>query len=117
MNVGLLLAGFGLFVFAQVFVWFSANAQFMDGFIGRHSFLIAIIVSLPITIICYYAGRFTYNALDESAWAVRFVAFGASWVVFPALTWWLLGESMFTPKTLVCTLLAFIIVAIQLLWK
>ncbi len=117
MNIALLLTGCGLFVLAQVFVWFSANAQFMSGPIGRHSFLIALLVSLPITIICYYAGRFTYNALNESAWAVRFVAFGSSWVVFPALTWWLLEESMFTPKTLVCTVLAFIIVAIQLFWK
>jgi hypothetical protein len=117
MSTGLLLTGCGLFILAQVFVWFSANAQFMSGFIGKHSFIIAIMASLPITIICYYAGRFTYAAMDESAWAVRFIAFGASWAVFPALTWWLLGEPMFTPKTLVCTLLALIIVAIQLFWK
>ena len=117
MNIGLLFTGCGLFILAQILVWFSTNAQFMSGSIGRHSLLLALIISLPLTLICYYAGRFTYNALGESAWAVRFIAFGTSWLVFPLLTWWLLKESMFDPKTLICTFLAFVIVAIQLFWK
>tara|TARA_Y100000114_G_scaffold117003_1_gene111321 strand:- start:318 stop:671 length:354 start_codon:yes stop_codon:yes gene_type:complete len=117
MNIGLLFSGCFLFILAQVLVWFSTNAQFMSGPIGKHSLLLALVISLPLTLICYYAGRFTYDALGESAWAVRFIAFGTSWVVFPLLTWWLLKESMFDPKTLVCTFLAFVIVAIQLFWK
>jgi hypothetical protein len=37
--------------------------------------------------------------------------------VFPILTWWLLKESMFTPKTMVCIALSFLIVCIQVFWK
>jgi hypothetical protein len=40
-----------------------------------------------------------------------------SYLTFPLLTWWLLNESMFTMKTMLCVTLSFMIIAIQLGWK
>jgi hypothetical protein len=43
------------------------------------------------------------------------VAFGISYLIFPALTWYFLNESMFTWKTMTCILLSFIILYIQVM--
>ncbi len=50
-------------------------------------------------------------------WGPRLLIFGMSYLTFPLLTWYYMNESMFTPKTLVCVILSFAIVAIQLLWR
>ena len=76
-----------------------------------------VTLAIPTSLAAYYASRFTYAALDEQVWAVRFIGFGTSYLVFPLLTWWLLKESMFTPKTLICIMLSMLIIAIQVFWK
>jgi hypothetical protein len=53
----------------------------------------------------------------EELWTARLLAFAASYLVFPFLTWWIMHESPFTTKTIVCILLSFVIVAVQLFWK
>lgn len=46
-------------------------------------------------------------------WAGRFIAFAASYFIFPILTWVLLKESPFTNKTLICFALSVIIMIVQ----
>ena len=70
--------------------------------------------SLPISLCAYYASRLGYSELGDSAWGVRFLAFGTSYLVFPVLTYILLGESMFTLKTGVCIFLSILIISIQI---
>ena len=53
----------------------------------------------------------------QEAWAARMLGFGMSYLTFPFLTWWLLNESMFTTKTMLCVFLSIMIVGIQLFWK
>lgn len=102
-----------LFTVLHIFVWFSANLQFVKDMDQERSLFIALMLSIPITLCAYYATRVAYSALDGSLWSVRFIGFGISYLVFPILTWAVLGESMFTFKTLSCILLSFIIVYIQ----
>ena len=89
----------------------------IDSKLSEKSLLISLALGVPISGLANFGSRFTYDALENSAWAVRFVAFGTSYLVFPFLTWWMLKESMFTPKTLTCIGLSLIIVAIQVFWK
>ena len=112
-----LIGSVTLFFIVHVLVWFTTNTQFMDSPIKDKSLLIAMALSIPTTLAAYYASKITYGMLEESAWAVRFIAFGTSWMVFPAMTWYLLGESMLTPKTLICTFLAICIICVQLFWR
>ena len=116
MNYINLFSGTLLFLMCHILVWFNTNTQFMNHEIKDKSFLVAIILSVPTTICAYYASRVTYDALDSTAWAVRFMAFGTSWIVFPLMTWLFLNESMMTPKTMVCTFLAICIICVQLWW-
>ena len=107
------LLGVLLFVLMHVLVWFSTNSQLVEKFSAINTLLLAIILAVPTTLAGYYGTKLIYGSLSDSLWAVRFVGFGISYLVFPILTWTLLGESMFTFKTLLCIFLSFIIVAIQ----
>lgn len=102
-----------LFTLMHTLVWFSTNLQFVKGFDTGRSLLIAMILSLPITLCAFYATKTAYMAMSDSLWSVRFIGFGMSYLVFPILTWLVLGESMFTVKTLLCIFLSIIIVCIQ----
>ena len=113
MNIGLFYSVV-CFVAVHLMVWFSANLQFVSEDWTTKSLWVALALSLPITLCAYYGARFGYYALSESAWGVRFLAFALSYLIFPFLTYYLLGESMFTIKTLLCVLLSFVIIAIQL---
>ena len=112
-----LLVGFLLFTILHVFVWFSMNVQFMNSTWAEKSLAISIALAIPLSLVAYYAGRNCYQALEHSAWSVRFIGFGTSYLVFPVMTWWLLGESMFTGKTLVCIVLSVMIMCTQIFWR
>ena len=107
-----LIIGVTFFTLMHVAVWFASNLQFIDGW-KDNSFLIAMVLSLPITCLAYMGTKFTYHALNDSAWSSRFIGFGTSWLVFPLLTWLILHESMLTPKTIICIGLSFIIIGVQ----
>ena len=109
-----LLYCFLYFLALQTLVWFSTNLQFVNEDLAAKSFWIMIVLSLPTSICAYYGSKFGYAAFNESAWAIRFFGFSMSYLVFPVLTWFLLGESMFTMKTMLCVTLSFVIIAIQI---
>lgn len=113
MKANLLLYSISLFIMCQALVWFSTNLQFVNEYWKAKSLMVALILSLPLTTCAYFASRFGYAALDGSAWGVRFLGFGMSYIVFPVLTFALLGESFFTAKVLICTLLSVCIIAVQ----
>ena len=102
-----------LFVGVHTLIWFSANAQFVSESWKEKSLAITLAISVPISLLIYYATRLGYEALDGSAWGARFLGFGASYLIFPILTYLLLGESMFTVKTMICVVLSFAIIAVQ----
>jgi len=114
---GNLIAGIGCFITMSTLVWFSTNLQFVNDKMSDYSFPIMLGCSVPISLLAYYGSRFTYDAMEQSAWSVRFVAFGCGYLVFPVLTWWILKESMLTPKTLTCIGLSLVIMGIQIFWK
>ena len=117
MNLPKLFTGMGLYILVHTMLWFSINTQFIKNEWRDKSLFVSLGLAIPISVSVYYAARFTYEALGESAWGVRFVGFGMSYMIFPVLTWWLLKESMFTPKTLTCIMLSLMIVLIQIFWK
>ena len=110
------ISGCFLFCLLHALVWFSTNLQFVKGFENSRTLLYAMCLAVPTTVIAYFATKLTYSSLEDSLWAVRFVGFGTSYLVFPVLTWAFLGESMFTAKTLVCVFLSLLIVFIQVFY-
>ncbi len=101
------------FLLLHVMVWFSTNLQFIDSNWAAKSFWITLGLAIPTSVLAYYGTRFGYAALGESAWGVRFLAFALSYLTFPIMTYYFLGESMFTLKTMLCILLSCAILFIQ----
>jgi len=113
MNVNLIYCAL-CFVTLHLMVWFSANLQLVNEYWEQHSIYLTVSLALPITLLAYHGTRLGYTALGESAWGVRFFAFALSYLVFPFLTYYFLNESMFTFKTMLCVVLSFAILAIQI---
>jgi hypothetical protein len=109
-----LLTACFLFSLVHIFVWLSTNLQFISPEVKSYSLMVSIFLAIPTTLCAYFASQNAYGILGDSAWGVRFLAFGISYLVFPIMTYLFLGESMFTIKTISCILLSFVIVYIQI---
>ena len=106
-------AACALFVIGQTLVWFQLNSQFVwDWWKGR-PFLATALYSIPAGL-CFWLGvKLAYEEMNE-VWGPRFLIFCMSYITFPVLTWWLLNESMFTTRTMLCVILSFCIIFVQL---
>ena len=111
-----LAIGCMFFLFGQTSVWFGTNSQLVWKWWADKPLTAAILFGIPAAIFFWYGTKYAFGAMGE-LWGPRFLGFGMSYVSFPLLTWWLMNESMFTAKTMVCVLLSFVIMAIQILWK
>ena len=104
------------FLLGQGCVWFCSSAQLVWVWWAGKPLQAAICFGIPGSVAFWHGTKHGFEAMGE-LWGPRFIGFGMSYVTFPILTWWFLNESMFTPKTLVCAGLSFLIVAIQFFWK
>ena len=111
MNSNAAIAVF-LFILADVLVWFQLNTQFLSEWWNGRSLLLCGVLALPVAFGYYFAWSYAVAAFG-SWWGVRFVAFSLTFLVFPVMTYYMLGESFFTSKTVICTLLAFCILGVQ----
>ncbi len=111
-----LIKACALFTIAQGCVWFQCYSHYVWEWWDNKPFHAAIIFGIPASLCFWYGTRMAVDATSE-AWTSRLLGFGVSYFTFPFLTWWLLNESMFTTKTMLCVALSFIIVAIQLFWR
>ena len=108
---------FFLFLFfagLHILVWFSVNWQLVESVVRNDALKLCVMVSLPISLLGFYATKIGYD-IYESAWSVRLLAFGTSYLIFPVMTWWWLHESPFNLKTMLCIGLSFIIILVQVL--
>jgi len=111
-----ILLGCLLFVIGQTLVWFQLNSQFVWDWWKDKPVPAILIFSLPASFCFWYGVRMVVGEMNE-LWGPRLLIFGMSYLTFPLLTWHFMNESMFTAKTMVCVMLSFMIVAIQLLWR
>jgi hypothetical protein len=105
-----------LFTAGHVLAWYTHNSQFVWDFWKDRPILANIIFGVPCGIFFWYGVKYAVSASDM-LWTSRFVAFSLSYVTFPIMTWFYLGESMFTFKTMLCTALAFMIIGVQIFIK
>tara|TARA_B100000900_G_scaffold404592_1_gene413146 strand:- start:580 stop:918 length:339 start_codon:yes stop_codon:yes gene_type:complete len=110
-----LYIGIVLVFVGQVLGWFQLNAQYLSKWWGDKPWTAAFLLGVPTSVAFWYAWKLVVDHTG-SAWTARFIGSSAGLIVFPILTWWLLGESMFTPKTMICLGLAVIIMLVQLFW-
>lgn len=100
----------------QVASWYGTYSQFIWSWAKNNLIYLPLVFSIPTGYLFLYGMRFAVEEMGET-WGPRLLAFGISYLVFPFLTYYYFNESMFEPKTLVCILLSFVIVAIQVFYK
>jgi len=104
------------FLLGQVSAWFATNSQLVWKWWADKPIFAAIAFGVPATLFFWFGTKYAYQAMNE-LWGPRFIAFGMSYISFPILTWWLLNESMATPKTMICIFLSCLMIAVQIFWK
>lgn len=107
--------GIFLFLLGQILGWFQLNVQSFTEYWKDKPFLSAVLMGVPTSILFWYGWKFVVQETG-SAWSARFIASCAGLIIFPILTWAILGESMFTTKTMICLGLTIIIMLIQLFY-
>ena len=110
-----LFFGIILFFAGQALGWFQLNSQYLSEWWKDKPIIASLVIGVPTSICFWYAWRMVVNHTG-SAWTARFIASSTGLIIFPVLTWFLLGESMFTTKTLICLFLTIIIMIIQILF-
>jgi hypothetical protein len=104
------------FIVGHSLGWYAHNLQFVSEYWKDKVLLPIFLFGVPCLIAFWWGTRFAMEAHPE-LWTARFVAAVFSYLTFPIMTWWYLGESMFTLKTLLCVFLAFCILLIQIFVK
>ena len=103
-----------LFIIGNVLVWYQLNSQLVwDWAKGNKSMWIMSLLGIPISLLFWLCTKWGYLGFGN-LWAVRWLAFGSSMLVFPLMTYFYLGEAI-TLKTLISIILALIIMILQLL--
>jgi hypothetical protein len=107
--------GISLFTLGQILGWYQLNLQKMSIWWSDKPITSAILVGIPTSIAFWYAWSMVSEATG-SVWSARFIGSCTGFVIFPVLTWFLLGESMFTAKTMICLALSILIILIQIFY-
>jgi len=103
-----------LFVIANIIIWYQLNSQLVwEWAKGAKSMWIMSLLGIPISLLLWYCTKIGYIGFGN-LWAVRFMGFATSMLVFPIMTYFYLGEPM-TLKVITTLILAIIIMLLQLL--
>ncbi len=100
----------------QVVSWYGTYSPFIWKWARVNMHFLPLIFSIPTGYLFLYGMRFAIEEMGD-AWGPRLLGFGLSYLVFPLLVYYYFGESFTNPKTLICILLSFVIVAIQVFYK
>ena len=111
-----LLYGILLSFIGQLFAWFQSNSIILTEDNATKALLIAA-ATAPLTTFSFALGtKFMYQELD-SLWSIRFIAFGIGNMVFIPLTWYFLGEEIFTLKNGTSIVLCIALLLVQTFMK
>ena len=103
-----------IFLLNNILIWYQLNSQLVwDWAKGTKSMWIMSLLGIPISLLMWLCTKWGYIGFG-SLWAVRWMAFSTSMLVFPIMTYFYLGETI-TLKTLISIILSIIIMLLQLL--
>ena len=104
-----------LFMLGHTAMWFQLNSHLVFQWWKGKEELAVFAFGVPGSLL-FLAGWNIATTESGELWGPRFLAFCASWVPFPLLTWYFMNESPFTWRTIVCFLLACCILTVQM-WR
>jgi|TARA_B100000287_G_C20506198_1_gene731171 hypothetical protein len=113
MNTKYIVISTVVFILTQILIWYQLNSQLVWKWAeGYKSMLWMSLLGIPISALLWYCTKWGYIGFG-SLWAVRFMGFATSMMIFPIMTYFYLGEPM-TLKVIITIILAVIIMLLQL---
>lgn len=109
-----LLYAFILCTLAQIFTFIQLQGQVIWKFPKENPYIMAL-MGVPISLLFMKYTRIL-NGHFEANWPGRIIGFGVGIIIFTIMSW-LMFREVPTTKTLICLVLAFSIVLIQMFWK
>ena len=104
-----------VYIFSQVVTYYQLQGHLFNKWIKNHPFLVALL-GVPVGYLVILATRELVGLFDNQTWPSRIIGFVVGVFVFSFMSWYILKEPL-TLKTIVCLILCFVIMCIQLFWK
>ena len=104
-----------LFVAAQILAWYQSNSGIIGEPFKSNYVLIAIVFGPIVSLLFVHATIMLYETMP--LWSIRFFTFGIGYLVFIPLTWYYLGEEIFTVKNIISFALCCALISIQFFMK
>ena len=101
-----------LFFIGLVVTWFTSYSQFIFDWARANALLLTCLLAIPGTLCFVYGIRFAFDFFNNG-WGPRFYVFSLSFLVYPFLFSYYLNEPFLTMKNILCTILAFAIIFLQ----
>jgi len=111
-----LILGILLFFLGQSFVWIQTNGQFIWPWFKKNPILVALVGGTLISYIFIVSTQMVAEYYDGQLWPGRFIGFVMGMISFSVLTYFMMDEPI-NAKTLICLILSFIIICVQIFWK
>ena len=107
-----------LLVISNILSWYSLNLQIISKWWENKQVLTVLLFSVPIGLCVVYSHKILYFSLSNStSWSPKFISGSLSLLTYSIMSWVIVHESPFQTKTLMCLVLASIIMLIQIFWK
>tara|TARA_B100001094_G_scaffold93360_1_gene89225 strand:- start:1761 stop:2099 length:339 start_codon:yes stop_codon:yes gene_type:complete len=104
-----------MFLVAQVLAWFQSNSGIIGEPFKSNYIAIAIVLGPIVSVAFAYATILLYESMP--LWSIRFLTFSIGYLVFIPLTWYFLGEEVFTLKNVISFSLCVALMCIQFFMK
>ncbi len=75
-----------------------------------------VLIGIPISFLLIKFTKYSAAAFDGQIWPGRLIGFGVGIIVFTTMSWILMKEPI-NLKTIVCLVLAVMILIVQIFWK
>ena len=111
----LLLEGALYGTLAQIITFLQLQGNIKWGWYAKYPFWV-LLASVPISILFIKSVEKIVAAFNGEIWPSRLIGFGIGIIIFTIMSWLVFKEHL-TLKTMICLLLASMIVALQIFWK
>jgi hypothetical protein len=114
-NVSNIVIGIFFGILAQVATFYQLQGPIKYEWFKNHYWL-TVMMGIPISMLFMFSVKNMIIAFDGQMWPSRLIGFSIGAMVFTYMSWSLFNEPL-TLKTLICLILAFGILIVQLFLK
>jgi multidrug transporter EmrE-like cation transporter len=115
MDVVKLIIGIIFGIIAQIIIFFQLQGQMKFDWFKDHYWLV-VLMGIPASMFFMFSVKNMVIAYGGQMWPSRLIGFAVGAIVFTCLSWYVFNEPI-TTKTIICLILSFVILGIQLFIK